>query len=194
MKKISAIIFFITILILSCISISPPKYTTNPPQKDFAAQTIPIAIDINFSDFEKSEIENAIQEWNGALNNSLVLQVVSKQFDMDPEELASGLNRNELFILKIDSNSYLVPSEQTLAFTNDLGGNFMYIITDRIYFENLKEIVMHEMGHLLGADHDSSGLMMTHFDAFEFRCIDKKTMQQISLMHNLNFENLNYCL
>ena len=82
-------------------------------------------------------------------------------------------------------------SEHALAFA---GSGIMVVIWDRIGTRDLKTIVMHEMGHLLGSSHfRSNSLMHPFYGRKQYSCIDKMTVSEVAAAHGLRLETLNYC-
>jgi len=195
----AAIIVIITsIFLISCISVitfSGYKYTDNP--KQVTIKTIPIVVDKNFSDNDKASIKAAIVAWNYSLNGYINLVVESWQFDMEPNVIEYILSRKGYMVMKIDSKNSIVTTtaglEDALAFCNDIGGNYMYFIRDRLREADIKYIALHEFAHLLGAPHVGNNLMYPNYSKYTYQCIDYDTLSAVASYQNLPVGRLNYC-
>jgi len=194
MRRLLLVLSLIFLFTVGCPSQIPPQYTSAQDcSSDRFEHTIPIRVDQNFFGWEKFEIQSAVAEWNLALNGNIKLKIVSENFDMDPDQIIETISRSGWLFLKINENSYLIPSASTLAFTNDLSGNYLYAIDGRYSESSFRGIVRHEIGHLLGAEHDVDGLMFPGYDFVKFECIDQRTILQISNRHQINPPCLSYC-
>ena len=189
-------LLLIALLTTTCIHLPLYNYTHNPA---IAApeRTITVRIDRNFSLDDKTAIDDALMAWNYALNNYIVFKVISTDFNMQPSEINDG----SLLIMKIDHNSYLIPvsdnpGADVLGFIPNLGSKHMYIIRDRIVDElQLKEIVMHEIGHFFYVKHtdDAKSLMYGQLFIAYQQCIDKYTIEKVAKIEGLDINKLNYC-
>lgn len=166
---------------------------------------IPIYIDVGFGESDKVLIDDAIMQWNYALNGYIKLHVVDTHFDMDPGILERCRQGNCWVILKIDSRNLSVhdidsvikrgtPEYHALAWVNDIGGYALNIIRDRMDPYQITGVVMHEMGHLLGAVHLGNRLMQPHFIWNVYRCVDIGSLHQVAKHEHLPFGRLNYCI
>lgn len=150
-----------------------------------------IYIDKEFSLEERVEIKQAIREWNYAMNGAIILSVESEEFGMEVSTIKEG----GWFILKTDSIRKSREDSEghyVLGYVNKIGGNYLSIVSDRVKW-NLKMIVMHEIGHLLGIKHTWRGLMLSEFIGEEFKCIDKVTMVEFGKIYDIGIERLRYC-
>lgn len=164
--------------------------------RHIGGRVIPVWIDGNFDAMDKEDIGWAISQWNYALNGEIVIEVEDINFDMDVKVLGEVKSRGGWVILKIDRKSKLIMDEygyMTLAFVNDIGGNEMYIVRDRI-LDGLGHVAMHEMGHLLGAEHDGGYLMQPHYSGEIYGCIDYFTMTQVARKQGIVPARMNYCI
>ena len=196
MRRILSTIFLLLALfyLFGCPrSPSPSFFAGKDCSSDRFEHTIPIRVDQNFFGWEKFEIQSAVAEWNLALNGNIKLKIVSENFDMDPDQIIETISRSGWLFLKINEDSYLIPSPSTLAFTNDLSGYYLYAIDGRYSESSFRGIIRHEIGHLLGAEHDVDGLMFPGYDFVKFECIDQRTILQISIRHQINPPCLSYC-
>lgn len=165
-------------------------------------KVISIYMDKNFGDADKVAIDDAIMQWNYALNGYIVLKVVDYKFDMQP----SIIKRCELgscwMILKTDSLNPMVATldkprggkSYTLAWANSIGGNRMTMIRDRMRNEWVTGIALHEMGHLLGAEHDDVYLMQPMFNWEQARCVDYEALRRVADYQHIPMGSLNYCI
>ena len=80
-----------------------------------------------------------------------------------------------------------------MAFTDAVGGYKIYLVRDRDGNDDIKYLMLHEIGHLLGASHTETGLMSPMMDKQQFACIDYSTIVQVSLYQHLPVDDLNYC-
>lgn len=152
---------------------------------------IKIYIDKSFDKGEREEIIKGIGEWNYAMNGRIILSVISEEFNME----ISAIKEGGWFILKTDSIRKTREDSEghyVLGYVNKIGGNYLSIVSDRVSW-NLKMILMHEIGHLLGISHTRSGLMLSEFVWEEFRCIDKVTMTEFGKIYRVNLDQLRYC-
>lgn len=161
-------------------------------------KVIPIWIDANFGQADQLAIDDAIMQWNYALNGFVRLEVRSTRFDMELNVLETVMKGGGWLILKIDSHSEFVHDDPlhrhfTLGFANAIGGNRVYLIRDRIQNEWVTGLMLHEMGHLLGAIHDGHDLMQPNYKWEDFRCIDSEALTQVANYQHIPAGRLNYC-
>lgn len=211
-KYILAIILAVLVFIPGCnsslygnpVNLYPPKYTRVESYSGPPIKTIPIVVDKNFGMMDKTAVEDAVNAWNYVLNGYVVLYVENYSFDMEPDIINNIINRKGLIILKTDSNCTFIPENKkdkfkTLAWVNDIAGNRMWIVRDRLYQTDLFPILLHEFGHVLGSKHeedisDNKGfLMYPHYEEGSYNCIDGKAMEKVANHFHLISEKLNYC-
>jgi hypothetical protein len=159
---------------------------------------IPIWIDKNFGQADRVEIQSAIDQWQFALNGYVDIQIESVSFDMQEDAIRWALRSDGWIIMKIDSGNPIVldkPGRKTLAFTDKIGGNYLYLIRDRVEEGMIRGIMMHEIGHLLGAaDNNDGNLMDGKFSLANERCIDLETVKEVARYQELEVGQLNYCV
>lgn len=171
-------------------------YTNKPYHATI--RTIPIWVDKNFGNLDQLSIDDAIHQWNYALNGYIKLIVVDTHFDMEINKIEERNRTNGWFFLKIDSKNTMIPSTEegykTIGFCDRIGGKFMYIVRDRLSNEEVFGVVLHEAGHLGGVDHVGEDLMYKHYSLAGYQCIDYETIKAVSLYQGLPVNELNYCV
>ena len=160
-----------------------------------------IYLDSAFGDADAVAIQDALDRWRYALNGYLDFKTIAVDVvhgSLDPlKEANSG---KAWIFLKIDSQNPLVvfhdkPEVKSLAFVEKIGGNTLYLVRDRVNNENVRGVIMHEVGHLLGAEHRrDENLMQPLYDDANSQCIDKETLQQVAEYQHIPTENMNYCV
>jgi hypothetical protein len=206
MQLVKYLLLSVFICLIGCSHI-PSYIYTHTPSNIGNARHIPVYIDKYFTEEDKLKIGIAIDDWNYALNNYIVFDIASTQFDMEPDVIRSALS-NGLLILKIDSNSaYIQPSENggiVLAFTNGVNGHVIRVIRDRFGISDhpisgdknsLTLALRHEIGHALGLHHimHEKTLMWPKLTLEYDQCIDKTTIEEIAKVQHLDVNKLNYC-
>jgi hypothetical protein len=135
---------------------------------------------------DRGIIVRVIGEWNYALNGGIILQLVDKECN------------NCWYIIKLDSGCQMVidfdrsHEYETLAWANEVGGDRIYVIRDRLSLDSEAGVIRHEIGHLLGAVHAGRRLMTPTYDYGRYICIDKLTTDMVSVY--MGIEGMNYCI
>ena len=143
MNNMKRCLIFLWALVLSCslLSCAPPlfsfHYVNSGEGPTTPLRVIPIWIDGSFGAADQVAINEAIDQWNFALNGYIKLEVRSTNFQMETEVLKQVMNGDGWIILRIDANSSFVKDDvahghMTLAFANKVGGNQIYVIRERI--------------------------------------------------------------
>jgi hypothetical protein len=137
-------------------------------------------------------IQEAIDEWNLSLNGYLRLVVVDWNFDMEPSKLVG----DGLFIMQTDgTNAYTVSKRYVLGWTSEVGGNYIWVVRDRIGTGNmLRGVVLHEIGHALGSGHLGAESLMYVYDGGSGQCVDLATVKEVGKYWGFDWQNMNYCL
>lgn len=194
MKKLFALI--VLIMMVGCgMHNSTYYYIHTPDVAVTPKKSVLIYVDKDFGFADRVEIRAAVDQWNFAMNGQVKLDIASWEFMMEPSLLA---DKDKWFILKIDSQSKLKPADTkdsfSLAFCEKVGGHLMYIIRDRIGNADVKGITMHELGHLLGAQHVGNYLMYYHFVRAKYNCIDYASAEAVARAQDLDMGSMNYCI
>ncbi len=166
----------------------PRRYTHHPGSAG-TPRIIAMAVEGQFTAAEQASVLRAIEEWNHALNGFIRLDVV-----------APGSVRGIWSIRAEKGGTPQAPnpvagqplSSTTASFWSSGGETLVYV--DRIGTRDLRGIVLHELGHVLGLDHDPQGnLMSARYQPSTEQCIDKPTALMIAARHNLPAAALNWC-
>lgn len=180
---------------LSCahdgVSYHYVKFT--PPALSPSAE-VSIWVDKNFSAADLESLDAAIAEWNFVLNGNVKLNIVSRTFDMMPDEILAARAADGWLILKIDSNNEHIKGNNWLAYCDSVGGHYMYMIRDRLKDRDMKRVFLHELGHLLGSEHVGHHLMYKYYIFGRYSCVDRQTAEEVAMHWNLPAGRLNFCV
>lgn len=165
-------------------------------------RTIPVWIDKGFGNQDQLSIEDAINQWNRVFNGQIRLEIVSTSFDMMPDELRDIYAKNGYVIMKVDSFCTFIPEQKpgqgtTLAWVDDIGtGHKMFIVRDRVITQQrMQGVTLHELGHLLGAEHldDRSSLMHIEYSDQKAFCVDEASAKAVAKYQFLSYTSINHC-
>jgi hypothetical protein len=82
--------------------------------------------------------------------------------------------------------------ESALAWVNEIGGNRVYMKRGR-YERDVEGILLHELGHALGAQHIEGTLMARVWEPGAYVCPDSVTVAQVAAHHGINLDTLTWC-
>jgi Matrixin len=150
-----------------------------------APKTIVLSLEGSFTADESAKILRATEEWNHALNGFLRLDVV-----------AAGRGGTGSWAIQAQRGGVPQTPNQPLASAQPgflgIGGRLL-VYVDRIGTRDLHGIVLHELGHVLGLNHDRGLLMSAHYSPTADQCIDRATLETAAALHNLPVANLLWC-
>ena len=176
MKKLQYWLCLLVLLLTNCLPSRIP-HSEN--------RYVYLTIDKSFTSQEQDGIYSAIKEWNHALNHQLTLVVV----DVPTKESIS--------ILPVDTSFSGMPKVKeghfVLGWVSQPDFKNIYLVTSRIKGNDTYFVLLHEIGHALGAKHTEDGLMAPNYSPVSYQCIDRSTLTQISTIWNLNIKKIKYC-
>jgi len=165
------------------------RHYTNHTASTAAPEIVTLQIDGSFNADDRAKVLLAVEEWNHALNGYVRFDVAS----------SGGWRAHAWDIRAERGGSPDAPDAggQPLSYTQagfaSIGGK-MVIYVDRIGTRDLRGIVLHELGHVLGLDHDPRGnLMSARYSSTTGQCVDKPTAETIAAMRKLPLAGLNWC-
>ena len=158
-------------------------------------RTIPIYVTRDIGEADRVAIQQAIEQWNYALNGNVILEVVSWKYIGEIDEMKQIHQDHGIIIQTLTGVQAFQHNkgERTLAFVNDVGGWVIYMIRERIANDDVKSVLLHEVGHILGAYHREHDLMQPIFDADNYHCIDLETLKQVAERQGFDYRKGNYC-
>ncbi len=74
------------------------------------------------------------------------------------------------------------------------GGGLILVYADRLGGARLDLVMLHELAHALGLQHNSGGyLMSADFSRAHYACIDRRTVEALAALRHLPLNELNWC-
>lgn len=204
---ILGILIALLVIIFGCQALRPigePElgkydYTHRPVYTGVPKRVIPIWIDKNFGLGDLESIESAVKSWNFVLNGYVVLEIKDTDFDMEVPKIVEQTKAHGWLFLRIEHDSPIIPKQDepgywTIGFADRIGGNHMYLIRDRLGDADIYGVTMHEIGHLLGADHVGQRLMYPHYSKARFQCVDWESLMAVAHYLDIPVGDLNFCV
>ena len=161
-----------------------------------APEIVRIAIDERFDANQRAKIQRAVGEWNQVLNGFVRLEIAAVMDDGRPAE-------DQLPSWKVvPAHDDIAQSEAGALFSRALAvtyplrrvGGMVIVYVDRLGKRDLVDIMRHELGHVLGLDHEPDGrLMSSKYTAHNQECIDQAAVEAIAANRMLPEAQLNWC-
>lgn len=163
-----------------------------------ATRILDLYVDREFDIPDRRYILSAVRQWNYALNGFVRFRTSLLPQDVPSSMIAEIKRTGGWIVARVDSRHPVTQTGEgrhALALTvGDRHTGFVYVISDRIGGRRLTGVVLHEFGHVLGAGHDSAGLMAPVYSAVASRCIDHDAMAMVAEVQRLPLSQLNWCV
>lgn len=174
------------------------RYTDKPAPASLSAgsRTLTVYVDRDFGPAERDRIALALEQWNHVLNGFVRFRPTLLPPDPSDQTLAQIRRSGAWIVAKVDSRHPAARERAALAMTiGGRGGGFVYVISDRFGMRDLTAVMLHELGHVLGAGHDPHGhLMAPVYDRSNGHCIDHGAVAMVAAAQHLPLNQLNWCV
>lgn len=176
--------------------VSAYRYTDKPSATKTAGRALMVYVDRDFDPAERERIGLALRQWNHVLNGFVQFRATLLPADSSDRTLAQLRRSGAWTVLKVDSRHPVARERTALAVTvGGRGGGFVYVIADRFGMRDLTAVILHELGHVLGAGHDPGGhLMAPVYDRSNGLCIDRGATAMVASAQRLPLAQLNWCI
>jgi hypothetical protein len=175
---------------------------TDRPAPTVGSRIITLHVDQDFDPAERERIGLAFRQWNHVLNGFVRFRAALLPPDPSEWTLAQLRRSGAWIVARVDSHHPAARERTALALTvgragrlGSTGGGFVFVIADRFGMRDLTAVMLHELGHVLGAGHDPHGhLMAPVYDRSNGHCIDRGAVAMVAAAQRLPLDQLNWCV
>ncbi len=163
------------------------------------AEIIGLRIDQDFNAEDHQKILNAIVVWNYVLNSYIRFEVDRTPFGVPETPAHEAAEKDSDWIIASDiiARSKYEARNEVAAETVTLptGGGMVIVSPHVLKNVSLENVMLHELGHVLGLNHDPrSRLMSTEYVLDKQGCVDKVTVETLAKLKNIEVNELNWCV
>jgi hypothetical protein len=131
------------------------------------------------------------------LNGYVRCRILSLPGAPSDESLTQLYRSGAWIVTKVDSYHAVAREPKLLGMAmrmKNRNGGFVYVVGDRVGRRDLTAVMLHELGHVLGAVHDPNGhLMRAAYDRTNGFCIDRAAVAMVAAAQRLPLNQLNWC-
>lgn len=137
-----------------------------------------VYICVDLPNEQQESAKKAIDGWNQALHQWRVFEIIE-----------GNSSSCDYFVHETEKKPN---DEHALAWAVSLGGHEIYM-RKGLYEHDTTGILMHELGHILGAQHLPGTLMNPYWFKHGFICPDMSTVAQVAAWNKINLSLLSWC-
>lgn len=161
------------LLVVAGLGCMPPAEAAIRPR----TRVVHVHVDSSFTDDERMRLYLAIIKWNQTLNGQV-------RFEVEREEPS-------VLVIKKVPSSLPGPTPDAIAWADFIGGNEISV-KDDIAKELVEPVMLHEIGHILGAEH-VEGTLMNPAVYPNYLCVDETTGRHVAQHLRLDPQSLQTC-
>ena len=162
-------------------------------------EVIGLRIDEDFDVDQHQKILNAIVVWNFVLNGHIRFEVNPVAFGAPQTKAHEATEKDGDWIIALDDAARPKRRARTEEVAETLtlptGGGWVMVSPHRLDKLSLENVMLHELGHVLGLNHNPrSRLMSTDYVLDKQGCVDKVTVETLATHKQLPLNELNWCV
>lgn len=173
-----------------------PRYTDHP-RYGGAPRIVSVWVDPNFTEPERAQVLSAIEEWNAALNGVARIDVAASTGGQD--------SRGGIWLIRRGPGKEGVREEGRTAQSfgtvqaMPLGGGVLLVFPQAVahlrqYSLSLRDVMMRELGHLVGLRHHEHGeLLAENYAPGDLGCVNQATAAAVAALLSVPVTTLNWC-
>lgn len=158
-----------------------------PPGRN-GPERIALHLSEGMSPHERVKVLTAIDDWNVALNGVLGFGVVTGK------QVPAAKSTWRIVVVREPTGPRSnggTPLAET--YRSWLGGGVVRIYAGNLKTNDLAAVMRHELGHVLGLDHNEAGLMAAQYSSSDMQCIDKRTLSVLAARRHVPAGALRWC-
>lgn len=172
--------------LISCSVVTPAHSAIALPTRTLTGP-IEVYIDRDFSVMDMFAVMGAVDDWNVALNGQAWLQL--KNLRARASDFKDGVFVADLHSMLTSEIPEATDGHRTIAWADSLGGREIFLLMDRMETKDVRAVMRHELGHILGASH-STGLMSPVYEGSAYDAVDVEAVEQVAQHFGLNVERM----
>jgi hypothetical protein len=177
-------------------SYAAPDYTSNP-RYGSSPRVVSVWIDPNFTEPERVQVLSAVEEWNAALNGVARIDVVASTGGQGSRGGTWLIRRGpgKEGVREAGRKAQSFGTIQAMP----LGGGVLLVFPQAIallpqYSLSLRDVMMRELGHLVGLRHQEHGeLLAQDYAPGDLGCVNQATAAAVAAILNVPVTALNWC-
>lgn len=183
-------------LLSATASRAAPDYTNNP-RYGGPPRVASVCIDPNFTEVERAELLSAIEEWNVVLNGVARIDVVGSTEGQGSRGGTWLIRRGpgKEGVREVGRSTQSFGTIQAMPF----GGGILLVFPLAIahlhqYSLSLRDVMMRELGHLVGMRHqEHAELLAENYARGDLACVNHATASAVATFLHVPVTALNWC-